>query len=154
MGIRGILEEGHAGEARHGLGEQLEPFPGEFGVHAAQPRDVPSRPRQARDEPVPHGIDTGRHDDGDGAGRVLGRQGGGGRPHNDEIYAQAHQVGSEVRPSLGMALVPADLEGNRLALDVAQVTQPLAESIEPSVRFPRPRRGALREHAEARDLPC
>ena len=49
IGILGILEEGHAGEARHGLGEQLEPFPGEIRNHDAQPRDVPARPRQAGD---------------------------------------------------------------------------------------------------------
>jgi len=41
IGRPSIEEEGHAGESRHGLGEQLEPFPGEIRDHDAQPRDVP-----------------------------------------------------------------------------------------------------------------
>ena len=37
IGRPGIEEEGHAGETRHGLSEQLEPFPGNFGNHELSP---------------------------------------------------------------------------------------------------------------------
>ncbi len=48
-GVSSIQEEGHAGEARHGLFEQFEPFPSDLGGHVTQPRDISPRPRQAGD---------------------------------------------------------------------------------------------------------
>src|SRR5262249_26403694 len=44
-----IPEDGHTGEARDDLPQQLEPLPGELRGHAAVPGDVPTRAGQARD---------------------------------------------------------------------------------------------------------
>jgi len=89
IGGADIDEEGHAGEPRHGLGEQLQPFPAERRDHQAQPREVPSGPRQAGDQPVSHRIETDR-DDGNGAGRVLRRHRRGSIPRDEDIHRQPH----------------------------------------------------------------
>ena len=111
----------------------------------------PPRLRQAGHQPVPHGIGTNRHDDGDRAGRVLGHLGGGARPRHDEVHAQACQVGGEVQEPVALVLVPANVEGDRLPFDIAQVPQSLSKAIQPSARFPG--RDTRHEHANARHLP-
>ena len=68
-------EIGDTGDSWHGLLEQLQPFPHELWVAAAQPRGVPARLRQAGDEPLANRVRNGRQDDGDRHGGMLCRRG-------------------------------------------------------------------------------
>src|SRR5439155_25352906 len=55
---------------------------------------------------------------------------------------------SEVRPPLGVVLVPTDLQRNRPAFHIPEGVQPLPEGLHPRLR-----RDAWREDAEAGHLP-
>jgi hypothetical protein len=54
--------------------EQLQRFPDHLGAHGGRPRDVSAGSRKASDEPGPHRIGYGHHDDRDRPGGILGCQ--------------------------------------------------------------------------------
>ena len=60
---------------------------------------------------------------------MLGRAGWRAIRRDDDVHGQPGQVGGQSRVPLVLPLAPADLQGDRLPLDVAQVPQPLPEDI-------------------------
>src|SRR5689334_16044772 len=82
---------------------------------------------EAGDKSASDGIVTGRHDDGNGLGRLLGCLGYGHAPHHHEVYRQAHQLGCQDWQFCYLLRI-AGLDDDILALDVAQLTQPLLET--------------------------
>ena len=127
-GVRRIPEHGHTREPGHELGEQLEPFRAELRGQNRQARDVAAWPRQAGDEARPNRIATGRHDDGNGRGRLLGRLDCRSRPGDEDIHREADQLSGELGETVRRRL--AVLKGEVLALAVAQRAQPLLEGLE------------------------
>jgi len=90
-------------------------FPDEFGRHQGQSGDISPRPSEPDHESDRHGIDDCGHDDRNGARRVvrgLDRRRGVGR-----------EVGKPVIPPLSKPGIDDDV----LALDVAEIAQPLPE---------------------------
>jgi hypothetical protein len=92
-----LPQDGDVGELGHGLPQKLQPFATDFWEHEGQPRDVPTWPREAGDEAIPHRITTDRHDDGDRCGGVLGRT---DRCRPVDHHA-VHLKTDQVRPELG-----------------------------------------------------
>jgi transposase len=78
-----VPEDADAGGARHRFLEQLQPFRVYLGRDVGHFREIPPGPGQAGDEPTEDRVGDRGKDDGNRAGRVLGRQGG-WRPPGDE----------------------------------------------------------------------
>jgi hypothetical protein len=94
------------------------------------PREIPARPREAGDEPARDGVSGCDHDDGDRAGRVLGGQGPWRRSGDDHVNLQTSELGRELGEPTKLALRKPILEGKILALDPAQVAEPLAKRLD------------------------
>src|SRR5262249_13843857 len=84
---------------------------------------------------------TAVHHDRDGARGVLGSPGWGASPHHNHFYLQTHQLGRQIGEPLCAALRIAILDAQVLALDIAEVTQPLPEVLP---RWSQPSGGAAR----------
>src|SRR5262249_61044584 len=84
---------------------------------------------EARDEPLPDGITDSHHNDGDRLGRLLGRQHRWRRHGGYDVHLEADQLGREVGEPLVLPLRPSVLHDDVLALDIAQVAQPLLEGL-------------------------
>ena len=82
---------------------------------------------------------------------MLRRHRRGGIPRDEDIHRQPHQISDEGGVALGVVLCPADLQGDGLALDVAQIAQPLAEPRPTAARVPR--RETRLQHAKLWELP-
>jgi hypothetical protein len=143
-----IEERGHMGAPRHHLVEQLKPFPVQLHTQIHQARHVPPRMGQAPDEARLHRVAPHvHHHDGEGLRRLLGRARrlkGVGHDHGD---VEAHKLSRQRWEPLRFAFREAIHEGNGLALDIAQVLQPLVEGIQSSVGR------TQHQHAETRYLP-
>jgi hypothetical protein len=61
-----------------------------------RPGDVPAWPREVGDKPAPDWIGDANEDNGDGGGCVLGSQGAGSSPSQDQRNRKADQFGREV----------------------------------------------------------
>src|SRR6266851_748213 len=99
----------------------------------AQPRDVPPRLRQAGDDPLTNRIVNKRKDDGDRPGGVLYRP---DRLHavgQDDIHLEADELCRQRGKSLNLPVRKAVLQGDTLALHIAEVAEPLAEGFEAGV---------------------
>jgi hypothetical protein len=101
-----------------------------FHEREGQAGDVPARPGQARDHPGCDGIGHRPNDDRDRLGHLLGRQRAGHRCRHEDVHVQPDQLGDERGEALGLALRRSVLNGNVVALDVAQVAQPLPEGLD------------------------
>ena len=108
----------------------LQPLAGELRHQDAQARDVPPRPRQAGDEPLPHRIRGARHHDRDRARGVLGSAGRGGASCHNHVHLEPDQLGRQVGEPLVLPLRIAVLNDEVLALDIAEVAQTLPEGLQ------------------------
>ncbi len=129
-------EDGHAGERGDGLLEELQPFPTEFGLHDGQPRDVPPGPRQAGDEAAPTGSPLTTMTMGIvvvacWAARIADRP-----VDHEDIHLEPDQLGRERGEPLSLPVGIAVLQDDGLALDVAEVAQPVPEGLDAG-RVPR-----------------
>ena len=82
-------------------------------------------------------------DNGNSAGGVLAAPVATPGSRDKNVHVECHQLGGMVRRPLRLALVPADLLGDRLSLDIAEVVQPLPQASTarpggvPGARMPR-----------------
>ncbi len=107
----------------HVLGAHLRDHPGCAG-------QVRARPREARDDSARERI-AHRHEDNRNRLRgMLGRQRGLRRERYDNVDLKAHEVGRQFGQLIELAFRPAKLEGDVLALDVAEVLQALTHGLE------------------------
>src|SRR4029453_2708659 len=124
-----IPEDGPPRSPWRRLLEQLQLVHADVGADDTDTRNVSTRLGQTRDESTPHRIPDLRHHNGNRAGRLLGRPARLG-PHRDQdIDPELDELREEVGEPLVSALLPAILNGNGLALDVAALAQALAEGV-------------------------
>ena len=103
----------------------------------------PPRPREAGHESSPHRIKRRCHDDGDRGSRVLRSFGSRRPPRHDYIDLETGQLRGEGGERSNPPFRKSVLNGNVLALHVAQLTQPVPKSL--NIRGGDGRRGA-QEH--------
>jgi hypothetical protein len=84
---------------------------------------------EAGHEAAAHGIGNLQHDDGDGRGRLPGGLGRTGHVRHDDIYSEPDQFRRERGQLVIFALGRSPLDGDVLALDVAELAQPLPEGL-------------------------
>src|SRR5262249_26105374 len=127
-----VREDRNPADLGDDLLEQRELFANYFWADAeGQPRDVPARAREARDEPEANRIGaTGNHDDGDRRGSVLGCRHS-LRPHRyDDVDLEPDQLAREVGQPVGPALRESIIDDNILTLDPPELAQSLPERVE------------------------
>src|SRR3972149_4759934 len=117
------------GGLRNCLLQQLQLFPDELNRQEGEPRDIPTRPRQARHEPEPHWIAEVRHDDGDRRRGAFGSDGRWLTPRHDDANVETDQLGRQLWESFGLPLHNSALDGEVLALYIAAFPQPLDECL-------------------------
>jgi hypothetical protein len=94
------------------------------------PRDVRPRSREVVDVTELDRVIVDAHDDdGDLGAGFFGGTSPRIRGHYDDIHVQADQFGSEAGEPVGLSLGIPELDGEVLALDVAQLVQPLLKSL-------------------------
>src|SRR5215470_3163882 len=119
-------EEAHARALGYGVLQYFEPFSREFGAIPVQPCDVSARLGEVGDDA--RGDQVRRpHHNGDGGGRLLGRQHPNCRPGEEEVGSQVDQLGSELGQRLGLALGITIREADGVPLYVAEVVEALTE---------------------------
>src|SRR4030095_15291381 len=127
----GIGQYGDVRALGQRLLEEFQPLAGEPVTKVAQARDVPPRVRQAGDESFRYRIiGGGRHHDWDRVGGLLGRADGGAAPGHNQVHLELDQLGRQVAETFLTSLGIAVLNDKVLALDVAEIAQPLPESLQ------------------------
>ena len=99
--------------------EQLEAFGDWFRAEKGQPRDIPTRPREAGDESVSDRITHNRRDDGDRGGRLLCGAGRWRIPRDDEIDVETGEFVRPTRQPLDLPVCRSILNDNVLTLHIA-----------------------------------
>jgi hypothetical protein len=144
-GMRGIPEEGHAGEGGEQVLEELQLFPAEVGGQGSQSGDVAPRPGEAGDEAAPHRIAHAHHHNGDRRGRVLGGPGRWRPIGHDDLHRETDPLSREGREPLVLPFCPTVLQDEVLAFDIAARAHPLQERPHIGVSS----WGRLKQHTEA-----
>jgi hypothetical protein len=125
--MRRVLEHGHTGGGWSHLLEQLELFPCEIRGCAYRPCDVPPWLRQAPHQPLLDRIEGARKDDGDGGGLLTSCPRRECPEGHEDVHLETHQLSGEGGEQRLFSPERAVLNANVLALDIAQITQPLPE---------------------------
>src|SRR6266542_2586374 len=112
-------------ELWQGLLEQIEAFGRELRRDEGQPGDMSARAGQAVDQLHLDRFADGEHDDGDGAGRLLGSDGRGRTRGDQHVHLEADELRAERGKPLRSALRIPDLQRDVPALDVAELAQAL-----------------------------
>ena len=120
-------EKGDPRRIGKGFLEQLQLLGSKFGTRVgSQARDVPARSCEARHDPVPYGIDAGRHDDRHLVRHTLRLIG-----HTANSYDYVDLATDQLRHDLAEPLEPPlrrpTLEGQVLALDITEIAQGVHE---------------------------
>jgi hypothetical protein len=129
-GMGRVQEDGHAGDPRHRVLEQLALLPNERRARAGDPRDIPAGPRQAADESRPNRIRQGDHDDGHRRRRLLGCSGCGSPCRDEDLDGEAHELGRQRGEPLVLPLGIAELQDEIIPLHIAEGAQRLPEDLE------------------------
>ena len=95
----------------------------------SQAGDVPARSRQTGDKPGADRIETGGHNDGDGGGRLHGRDRYRIEPGNDNIHAKPDKVCRKGGQPFHLGIREAVLDDDILANAVAKVPHTFFERI-------------------------
>jgi len=119
-----IDEDGEARNLWHDLQEHFQSFPAQVGVLCRQPRDVPTRAPEARDESCAHRVSELCHDDGDRARRLFGRQARWRARRDDNVDLERNQLGRKTGKPVGFPLSKSRFKGDVLSFQVAQLAQP------------------------------
>jgi hypothetical protein len=128
--IVGVLKEGQAGNRWDDLLEKLHLFAADLLGQAGKPCNIPTRLREAADEPVCNRIANRHHDDGDrlgGSPRHVELDWG---RRNDDIDLETNQLGCKGGESLALFLCQSVLDADVLTFDVAELLQALTEGPE------------------------
>src|SRR5262249_33074662 len=99
----------------------------QLGTEKIDPRQVPARSSEARDETEPNRVLGGCEDDGDRRSSRLGRQRRSRAGDDDDGNLSANQFLREYWQPIVLALRPAVFDHDVLALDVAGLLPALAE---------------------------
>ncbi len=128
-GIGARAEKRHAADARDGLAQQLELLAGGLGVVERNSGDVPAWAREVADEARPPRVRDARQHNGYFPRGTLGRLGGQGARGHDDAHLQAHEVRRELTGPLAICVRRSPLDGEVLALDIAELAQAQTKSL-------------------------
>src|SRR5712691_3394904 len=145
--ISRVVEDCEVRQPGDGLLEELQALDIQVGREAFDAREIPAGPGQAREESDLHPSVTGYDNDGDGAGRLLGRESPDVPGGDDHVRLELDEFRGKVGEALELAMGEFEFEHEVVALDVAKVPQALDEGID--LR----RSGGPGQVAEAPDLP-
>jgi hypothetical protein len=126
-----IPEGSNASGSGDGLLEYVKTFRVQLQTRqVCPPRDVAPRVRQARDEAAPYRI--GDEPDHDGYSRrgLLGCQGGWRGRGENEVYLEVDKTNREIGKAILFSLGVSDLNGRVLALNPAELAEPLPECLQ------------------------
>src|SRR5262249_3113257 len=126
----GIGEDGYPLDSGQYLPEKLHPFCCQLAMKEQYPRDVRPRSREVVDvTELDRVIVDAHNDDGDLGAGFFGGTSPRIRGHYDDIHVQADQFGGEAGEPVGLSFGIPELDGEILALDVAQLVQSLLKSL-------------------------
>ena len=149
-----IAEHRDTPDTRDSLRQQLQQFPDELGALSRQPRDVPTRPGEARDKPELHRISCIYEDDRNRGGRMLCGEGSGRPPScHENVNVEANKLGRERRQAISLPFRRSVFDDDAPTLDVAEVAEPFPKCI-PGRHRCGSGRGRGPEKAYQRDPPC
>src|SRR5262245_51092733 len=97
-----VPEQGHARCLRYDLLEQLHPLCRYSRPQIRHASDVPTGPREGRDDAGAYRIPDHRHDDGNGAGRLLGRLCRRRAEGGDDVDLETDELVSELWKPTGL----------------------------------------------------
>ena len=148
------LAESHSMATRENLGNvclnRSRRLPSSSDLSVLNPVMFPPGRARLVTSPLLSGSPGGRHDDRDRLRRSFGGKGTGRTRCHDDVDLEPDQLGRNLREAIFVPLRPAVLDGDALALDVAEVAESLAERLE-DLGLQRRRGGA--EVPEARQSP-
>ena len=105
-------------------------FPSNSAAMRGQPCHVAAWLREARYEAGCHRVPSDRGDDGDGLGRVLGREGAGGAGREDDVRLETDKLLREDRMPFLLPLRPLVPDDEILPLHVAELTETLTKGVD------------------------
>src|SRR5262245_7922240 len=114
-----ILQNGHAGEGRDRLLEELETLANHVCTLDGYPCNVASWPREARHEAVSNRVTGDHHDNWNRRRCLLRGRDGVVTGSDDDIDPETHQLGDDTRVPLRPPVYRADFERDILAFDIA-----------------------------------
>ena len=120
-----------------------------LGRIGRQAGGIAAGPRQAADQPQPHGIGGDHEDDRHGLRRLDRRLGRHERRGQDDVHLGAHQLRRQSGELLGVAFRRSPLDVHVPPLDIAEPAQGAEERLE---RGPVGRVERIGEHSDAIDL--
>ena len=100
-------------------------------MHLRETRDVAPGPRETFNVATPDRVTVNGEHDGDVARRALGGTRFRCRGRKDHVHAEADKLGREARQTVELPIRKAILDVEILALDPAQIAQPLLECTGP-----------------------
>ena len=127
VAILRIVEDRDAGECRNKFLEQLESFARQVGGNAGQAGRLAAGSGDAGDQTVEW--IAGRNDDGNGGACFLGRLQALIAGDEQQVHVEAEQLARERGKTIEITPRPPGLNGDVLALDIAQLAQPLPEHV-------------------------
>jgi hypothetical protein len=146
FGTSRIPQHGDTGGSWDHFLKELQAFPGEVDVGEDESGDVPARSREADDQTTPDGVAPRSHHDRDRFGRGRGGTGDGiAAVGHDDVNWEPDEFGRQLGQTLELAVREPELEGDILALDIAQRSQRISTGV---VRRRRRRRSGT-EDADA-----
>jgi len=110
--------------------EQLQTLGNQLGAEEGQPRDIPTRPRDAGDQAVSDRIAHNRRHNGDTGGRLLCGTGHGRTHHDDEVDLETGQLCREPRKPLDLPVRSSAFNDDALPFQIAALAQSLTERVE------------------------
>src|SRR6266702_6448194 len=151
-GISRIPEEGNTRDAGYDFLGQLERFRCDFeGWVQRGSRDVPSRSRQAGNEPAKHGVRHPYHHDRSRRCHLLGGHARRRALGNQDVNLETNQLEREVGKALDLTWCIAALQDEVPTLDITGFTQ---TSSDRAVWVERSPTAAVAQEAYAIDLAC
>src|SRR5437588_9919008 len=128
-GVGCIPENRPSRQPGHHFLEQLQTFCAELRIEDRSSGNIAAWVSRAGDEPGSHGINSGRVDDRDGRGRVLGGQGRGRCDDYDDVNLQSNHLGCKLLESLHVALCIPALNDEVLPLLVPELPEALEQRV-------------------------
>jgi len=138
-----------------GFLKDFQPLPAQLDLNVAHARDVPTRLSKTGDQSVSYGVAT-QHNDGNGLGRLLCRNGRAGSWRHDHVSFELDQLSGYVGENFPFPVIRAIINGEVLALNPTEAAQLFPERYQarrrciPENPYPRILRRLLRLGGDAK----
>jgi hypothetical protein len=115
----------------HDLLEYLQLLRRKLGEKHREPRYVPARMREACDIAQANGVGVAGKHDRDRGGRPASRRNEGGDRSKNNVHFHPGELGGDIRQIID-SLRPPEFDADVFTLDVAQLSQPGAQGLDPA----------------------